>query len=529
MVTTPGYQVYREIYLAALAEHLSLSPGTCFSYYNRCVGLGDFTSSLFVRSTKKKEDTIKQFGLTTIHNSPMRAVVFLICQKFNDNNSDSDDNCFPHNDEDEEEGINCEVTPPLSVVRKGNMMPVDVSPPDSNTAMTTPIAGRHVSDKVKEKIKLMKIMWNYLIKTRATVMKELYGTVAEIEGDDFQPQLIDWGFEKPIGVDIAGPLHSLLTNITLIKEDNLSFLHHADNPALPVCHPELRGNIDTDELHHGQCSPDTWETIYFHPTGSHNKGDEWIDNVNNLHSSLQVAFESLKEACNLTEEEMVGAIKFAVVYFIGDTPQHDQLCGLYQNTNTKMINRHHNCPMALGNNACAKVLKAPMSMKTGKMKEVSKDNNAEECHSVHLWKTSDFTNHSPWTEEGVRLEYYFKDVSHQSIASTGERLQMHQLGCTKRAVETFYKDFLGNNTRLLGDMDRVVSYFGAVVQRQFDCDFPQTKFLESIHIANKKESTQYRYITMMFYIQMLALLSAKGCKHLMPKNHNKSGEQEQKM
>eukprot|EP00536_Pseudo-nitzschia_multiseries_P011115 jgi/Psemu1/27928/gm1.27928_g len=86
---------------------------------------------------------------------------------------------------------------------------------------------------------------------------------------------------------------------------------------------------------------DAWETIKFHPTGTHDKGDKLIGNVSNLHPGLCAVLSSLKDACNLMD----------VAYFIGDTPQHDQLCGHYQTANTKMICRHCNCPRALGNNA----------------------------------------------------------------------------------------------------------------------------------------------------------------------------------
>eukprot|EP00536_Pseudo-nitzschia_multiseries_P010616 jgi/Psemu1/26519/gm1.26519_g len=213
-------------------------------------------------------------------------------------------------------------------------------------------------------------------------MKECYATVPEMEGGGFEHQLMVSCYKKLIGAGVAGrkqihfrsfrkTLHFLLTNVVLVKEEYLSLLH-ADDPTLPVCHLDLRGNIDIDEL--GQTTlaplnmtlgilntltrnsrPAAWDTIYFHPTGSHDKGDKLIDNENNLHSGLRVALESLKEACNLTEEEI-----------------HDQCCGHYQTANTQMICRHCNYQMTLGNNARVNVLKAPVSMKTEKMK-VSKD------------------------------------------------------------------------------------------------------------------------------------------------------------
>eukprot|EP00536_Pseudo-nitzschia_multiseries_P003146 jgi/Psemu1/7046/gm1.7046_g len=75
----------------------------------------------------------------------------------NDNDFVSDDNCFSPNDEDDEEGIDSKAPLSLSVNREGNNIAVDDSPPDSNTAIMTPNARRHV-DALKVKIKLMNIM-----------------------------------------------------------------------------------------------------------------------------------------------------------------------------------------------------------------------------------------------------------------------------------------------------------------------------------------------------------------------------------
>eukprot|EP00536_Pseudo-nitzschia_multiseries_P005444 jgi/Psemu1/12567/gm1.12567_g len=229
----------------------------------------------------------------------------LIGQELNNNDDDSvsDEYCFCGNDEDEdeEEGIDSKAPPPpplLSVDREGNnMMDAVDSPPNWNTANMTPIAGRYGSDKLKVKIKLMKIMWNHsipvvaekklyewikleglnlfswtkgnLIQMRSRVMKDIYVTVPEIGGDGFEPHHIDWCSKKLICGDIAGRkqiyvwsfqkvLHSLLTNVALVKEDNLSF-PHAEDPTLPVRYPELQGNIHIDKLHPGQWWINTWE------------------------------------------------------------------------------------------------------------------------------------------------------------------------------------------------------------------------------------------------------------------------------
>eukprot|EP00536_Pseudo-nitzschia_multiseries_P010124 jgi/Psemu1/25075/gm1.25075_g len=586
----------------SLLDHISHN-GSCYSYYYQSLWVDDFSFSLFIQKSQKPQDASDKIGLTNTCNNPLSSglvpevlgnqVMYdpsvesmeraLIGQELA--NIEDDKTLF--DDYDEEEGIDSKLPPSLSVNREGNNISADDSSSGSNKAIMTPNVGRHASDKLKVKIKLMEIMQNHsiplvaekelykraielknlnlfslkkgnLIQTRSRVMREIYATVPEIEDDDgFEPHLIDWCYKKLLCADVPGHkqiyiwsfqkvLHSLLKNVMLVKEENLSF-PHAEDPTLPVRFPELQSNIDVDKLHHGEWWINTWEkrctldsneilwsnhsyptehdtwhiehlnlellarcmgnNIYFHPTGSRDKGDKSIDNVNNLHSGLRFALSSLKDASP---------------YFIGDTPQHNQLCGNYQMANTKMICRHCNCPRALGNNSRVNVLKIPFSVKSGNM-QVSKHKNGEEYQSIWLWKMSNFT--APTVEKGVNVQQYFKNIPHHHVhngnafddldfgenphnihlASQGERLHMHQLGCAKQAAETFSEEFLGNNTRLLGDMNMIASYYGAAIQRQSNHDFPQTNFSESIHTAKKEEN---QYIGKL-YIQMLTLLSAE--------------------
>ena len=145
-------------------------------------------------------------------------------------------------------------------------------------------------------------------------------------------------------------LHSLLTNVSLIKEENLSFTSQR-TPTSPRRDPELtQDTLMICELHHRQqwqlqtwkdkcvannnemlvpiilymdgiaidrhgsttlcplnmnlgilrsnytrsTTPDAWETIYFHPQG---KSNQSVDNANNLHDGLQADFASFKEVC----------------------------------------------------------------------------------------------------------------------------------------------------------------------------------------------------------------------------------------
>eukprot|EP00536_Pseudo-nitzschia_multiseries_P006594 jgi/Psemu1/15691/gm1.15691_g len=553
----------------SLLDHI-LNDAACYSYYKRSSG--------------KSQDATQQSGLLNTRNGPQSSVGAL--PEVLDNQVMFNPSVEPigraligreltniedDNDTDEDEGSESTEAPhSLSVNdEEGNGIEGDGSHRDTNMEIMMPSARRHVSDELMVKIKLMKIMRNHsiplvaekelyewaiesehlhlfswmkgnnLVQMRSRVMSDISATVPEIKGDGFEPHLIDWCSKKSTTSDVPvckeiyvwsfqKALHSLLTNVTLVKEENLSF-PHAEDPTLLVRSPELQGHIDIDELHHGEwwiniwgkrCRRDLNEILvpiilYMDGITIDNSGqsNKLIDNVYNLHSGLHCALSSLKDA---------------FTYFIGDTPQHNQLCGHYQTANTKMICRHCNCPRAHGNNSCVNVMKIPVSIESGNM-HVSNHKSGEEYQSVWLWKMSDFT--SSTVGGGVNVEQYFKNVSHHRVhngnafhdldfgenphnihlASPGERLHMHQLGCTKRATETFREDFLGNNTRLLGEMDRIVSYYGGAVQMQSKRDFPRTNFSESIHTA-KKVGNQY---IGMLYIQMLALLSAEGCQLLL--------------
>eukprot|EP00536_Pseudo-nitzschia_multiseries_P007333 jgi/Psemu1/17706/gm1.17706_g len=389
-------------------------------------------------SLKKKEDANEKLGLTNTPNSPLSSGLVpemlnnwfmydpsielaehdvLICHELNDSNSVSDDDCFAHNYEDDEEEIDSKVPlpPPLSSVKHGN---------DNSNCCKACIRQTEEANFFKDKRK------SYI--TRARVMKIIYATGPAMEGYGFEPNLlIDWCYEKLISVD----------------EENL-FPPHAEDPTLPTSHPELQGNIDIMNSTI-RCNKDSNEILvptilYMDGIAVDNGGTKLIDNVNNLHSGLCETILSSKDACDQTD----------VTYFIGDTPQHDQLCGHCQTTNIKMICRHCNCLRTLGNNACVNVLKGPVSIKSGKMK-VSKDNNGEEYDSVHLWMMFNFTDHIPTGEEGVNVEQYFKNLSHHHVhdgnvsfydldfgenahnihlASPGEMFHMNQLGCVNRAV-----------------------------------------------------------------------------------------------
>eukprot|EP00536_Pseudo-nitzschia_multiseries_P000904 jgi/Psemu1/2092/gm1.2092_g len=435
----------------------------------------DFASSLFIRKSKKLEDASQQLGLTNTRNGPHSSggtlpevldnqnmydpsvkpmeralIVQELVNNEDDNDSVFDDNCFSPNDDNEEEGIDStEVPPSLSVRSEGNNVDVDDSHRDSNTAITTPNVGRNMSDELKHTISCREELYEWaikserlnlfswtkgnLIKTRSSVVKEISTTVPEIEGDGFEPRLIDWCSKKSKSAEVTGrkqiyvwsfqkALHSLLTNVTLVKEDNLSFLH-AEDPILPVRYPELQGNNDINELHHSEWWINTWEKrcksklneilvpiiLYMDGIAIDNSGQNTLTPLN----------MTLGIFNTLTQNSHPDA--WEAIYYHPTCPgdkgeesinNHDQLYGHYQTLNSKMICRHCNCPRALGINTRVNVLKVPISVKSGNM-QVSNHQNGDEYQSVWLWNISDFT--APTVDKGVNFEQYFKNISHHSV------------------------------------------------------------------------------------------------------------------
>eukprot|EP00536_Pseudo-nitzschia_multiseries_P018962 jgi/Psemu1/58248/gm1.58248_g len=181
-----------------LLNHISRNPGTCYSYYYRCLGVDDFASSLFIRKSRKKlEDATQQLGLTSTCNGPQSSdgalpevldnqVMYdpsvepigraLIGRELtnieDDNDSVSDDNFFFPNADDEEEG-SVSIEAPHSLIvndEEGNNIDVDDSHCDSNTlVITTPNVGRNISDELKVKIKFILPLSEFLMVNKDAV------------------------------------------------------------------------------------------------------------------------------------------------------------------------------------------------------------------------------------------------------------------------------------------------------------------------------------------------------------------------
>ena len=269
--------------------------------------------------------------------------------------------------------------------------------------------------------------------------------------------------------------------------------------------------------------PDAWETIYFHPDdlvvqiAQNSKPPTSFEKVQNLHSGLEAALKSFVEVCE-SESRILWAnipyggklwkarLRFSVAFVIGDTLQHDQLCGSYASYNkTKKMCRH--CNVDLDN-------------------LVNPDGQSD----TTLWLPSDFQK-----KDGRNAEY-FKSISHHCIknafdrldfgwnkhkihlATPGELLHMHQLGCMKRAVESFEAliyDKLEKDTKRSGSKKKahdnislLAQMYGGLLRRQSDRDFPRATFT-STHIlqTTMKEGKHYAAILLCL---MLALLTPSG-------------------
>ena len=268
--------------------------------------------------------------------------------------------------------------------------------------------------------------------------------------------------------------------------------------------------------------PDAWETIYFHPDdlvvqiAQNSKPPKPFEKVQNLHSGLEVALKSFVEVCQ-SESRILwrnipyggklwnARLRFSVAFVVGDTLQHDQLCGSYTSyNNTKKMCRH--CDID------------------------AQDLVKPECQSkTTLWLPSDFQTNG-------RNADYFKNISHHPIrnafdrldfgwnkhqihlATPGELLHMHQLGCMKRAVESFEAliyDKLEKDTKRSGSKKKahdnislLCQIYGAFLRRQSDRDFPRASFTSTnILKTTMKEAKHYAAILLCL---MLALLTPSG-------------------
>ena len=414
-------------------------------------------------------------------------------------------------------------------------------------------------------------------RSRKTILKDLKSWLPESDClKDFHFDLVEWlPDRKPVEVSVRyfkDAVSSLLQNKSIMREENLSFpdsrsplssqqyprvdemseLHHgswwseswdlickADNNEILVPVILYLDGISVDA--HGRLTltplnmtlgifntatrqlPQAWETIYFHPDhnfqSSHQSSTpSSADNLQNLHNGLRVALKSFKEACKIgipctdlpyAQKKWNVTMKFAIAYVIGDTKLHDELCGRYASYqgNVSKICRHCKIP----------------TMHCVNPKEQKLD----------LWTIDDFrlmpTNdkdywrgisHHPINNAFDDLEFGCLNTHGIHLATPGECLHMCQLGCTKRAVESFdyfvknQSEIPGQKIKAKNEIEGMAQSYGAMLSRQSDRDFPRVKFTSSFLSPAKKEGKDYAGILLGL---LLALVSEKG-RHTLTKN-----------
>ena len=189
-------------------------------------------------------------------------------------------------------------------------------------------------------------------------------------------------------------------------------------------------------------------------------------------------------------------MKFRLAFVIGDTCEHDRLCGKYgsRSAGVNKLCRHCDCP--------TKYITSPYHQ-----------------DSCKLWLPEDLT--LLVDEKTKKQQEYFKSISHHPIqnafhclkfgshnphsihfATPGETLHMAQLGCAKRAVEAF--NCLLKGSLLQSNMASMAQYYGALLSRQSDRNFPRTKFGTSILSVTKKEGGDHAGILISILISIVS-------------------------
>ena len=293
-------------------------------------------------------------------------------------------------------------------------------------------------------------------------------------------------------------LKSLLSNTSIMKEENLSF----PDSRSPYSYENFPSNTDITELHHGKwwseswetcCNydakeilvpiilymdgisldahgrlsltplnmtlgifnvatrklPEAWETLYYHPDSEyescgHSRKPSTIESLQNLHNGIKTALQSFSEACAEPNGIPWNSLPF---------------CGKKWRVNMKFAIAYVIGDTELHDKLCGRY-----GTRTGNVATLCRHCNCPTMRSnnpyvfhkkeTKLWYPKDF---EPATEHDKE---YFKKCSHHPIdnafhqldfgscnphnihlASPGECLHMHQLGVSKRAIEAF-SDFV---------------------------------------------------------------------------------------
>lgn len=278
-------------------------------------------------------------------------------------------------------------------------------------------------------------------------------------------------------------------------------------------------------------SPDAWETLYFQPEEAHVQiMHDYKDQTNkapfhkmqNVHTGLDAALQSLSEEFESSDgvlwdtlpyggKEWKVKMKFAIAYVVGDTALHNQICGSKANYNTEndglRICRHCNCTNL-------------------DLVDPTKQSEYE------LYKPSHFSDlNRPKTYFDSHSQYPVENAFHKldfgsnecgiHLATPGELLHMHQLGCAKRAVEAFEQLILGRTVETVGEqkgrgwknLTVIAQQYGGLLSRQSDRAFPQTKFSSTFILSTTmKEGRHYAGILLCLIVTMVSTIGKYNCR-----------------
>ena len=131
-------------------------------------------------------------------------------------------------------------------------------------------------------------------------------------------------------------------------------------------------------------------------------------------------------------------MRFAIAYVIGDTEQHDRLCGKFQsrNVHVRHLCRHCNCPTRYS--SVPRRFQTCQLWKPADLHPVPKPTG----DNLTMWQT----NHSHHYIDNVFHQLDFGAGNEYGIhfATPRELLHMHQLGVAKGVIESFQIFVLGS-------------------------------------------------------------------------------------
>ena len=280
-------------------------------------------------------------------------------------------------------------------------------------------------------------------------------------------------------------------------------------------------------------SPDAWETLYFQPEEAHVQIMQDYKNTDvnaafpkmqNLHTGLDAALQPLLEECQSSGGVLWDSLpyggkqwkvkmKFAIAYVVGDTELHNKICGSKGSFDTKndekRICRHCNC---LNRDLVDPTKQSNYDLyKPSHFSDLSRSKSFFDDHSHYPIKNAFYKLDFGSNEWGIHL------------ATPGELLHMHQLGCAKRAVEAF-DDLINGKTVETGETKKICSQgwsnltliaqrYGALLSRQSDRAFPQTKFSSTFLLSTSmKEGRHYAGIMLCLIVTIVSRIGKFNCK-----------------